>query len=669
MKSSQNILYELFLCTVMLLPNVSLVFAQEREAEAEVDLTLEDLFNVDVTVASKKAEKISDAPGVIYVLTNDELHRTGATTLKELLLRVPSFGFSSTALTSRSLPVMRGDMIKIQSSHILFLLNGRPVREFQEGGNNSDFFENFPVSVIDQIEVIRGPGSVLYGSDAFTGVVNIKTKQPPDRPLAASVTGHYEPPTGGGGMTDVQLKLGDVNIIAGGRYYTKPDWKPTYTHAYWDLEAESLDDSLVDDDIVWDEGPGIFLDINYKGLSLMGSYVGWKASAFQNKNDIMTRKLFGNFGYEVDFTDNWSMNMNFTGVRHNVFTKAPDFIRRKSNNFLLENTQIVTLFDRLNIVAGGTVSFAKGYEKDIATYDGLLVPSGITAEGESWSFAGYTQVDYTFWEQLKLITGVQVNKKRGIKKHIAPRVGGIWHPIKEITVKSFYSEAFRLPSINELYMDYYIGLYGDENLKPEVVKTFDQSVSFQNDRIMVGLNYFYSKQTDIIQQAFKEGDTLWWARYFQNLGEITFSGVEIEGKWYITRELYLNGSMLYQDNHDSVYNVIPFPNFLAKGGISYSDERGITLSLFNTYQGDYSDKYKAGFNSEHQGPFHMLNFSSRFNITKIFTMKSSIKPSLLFKVDNIIGKESWVWEYGGFTDQAIPLIRGREFYIGLNLTL
>ena len=81
-------------------------------------------------------------------------------------------------MTDRSVIASRGDQVMPSSSHILFLINGRPVREVLEGGIKSEIYESFPVTVIDRIEVIRGPGSVLYGSQAFSAVINVVTKSP-----------------------------------------------------------------------------------------------------------------------------------------------------------------------------------------------------------------------------------------------------------------------------------------------------------------------------------------------------------------------------------------------------------------------------------------------------------------------------------------------------------
>jgi outer membrane receptor protein involved in Fe transport len=185
---------------------------------------------------------------------------------------------------------------------------------------------------------------------------------------------------------------------------------------------------------------------------------------------------------------------------------------------------------------------------------------------------------------------------------------------------------------------------------------------------MVGVNWFYSKQSDIIQQTLMAGS--FYERKYSNLGVVTFQGAELEGKWYLTKDLYLNGSLLYQDNHDSAYNVVPYANFGGKGGISYSHSRGVTLSVFDVYQGKLNNKFNGKLNNQGTGGvFQLLNFSSKFSIAKFFNMESKLEPSLLFKVDNIIGKEVWMYEYGGFSNEVIPTIRGREFFLGINLSL
>jgi outer membrane receptor for ferrienterochelin and colicin len=140
-------------------------------------LDLESLLDIEVVTASKVSESQSNAPGIISVVTHDELRRLEGTTLREILERVPGLASSTAYFTDRSMVAARGDQTKINGGHVLFLINGRPTREVLEGGLASDLLESFPVNVLERIEVSKGPGSVLYGSNAFSAVVNLITRE------------------------------------------------------------------------------------------------------------------------------------------------------------------------------------------------------------------------------------------------------------------------------------------------------------------------------------------------------------------------------------------------------------------------------------------------------------------------------------------------------------
>jgi outer membrane receptor for ferrienterochelin and colicins len=126
------------------------------------------------------------------VVTKDELRRFGGTTLREVLARVAGLNVSSGFFADPSVIAMRGDQTRTDSSfggHVLFLINGRPVREILAGGASSDLLESFPIGVLERIEITKGPGSVLYGSDAFSGVVNLITKKADGSGFRASGAG------------------------------------------------------------------------------------------------------------------------------------------------------------------------------------------------------------------------------------------------------------------------------------------------------------------------------------------------------------------------------------------------------------------------------------------------------------------------------------------------
>ena len=209
------------------------------------------------------------------------------------------------------------------------------------------------------------------------------------------------------------------------------------------------------------------------------------------------------------------------------------------------------------------------------------------------SFGFYTQVDYWLRQNTKLIGGFQANKVENIDMDIVPRLGLILYPSSYINIKALYSQAFRAPSINEIGLDH-PAMKGNPDLKSEKVGTIDVGVNYYREQFQCGVNYFFSKQTDIIFQ-----DRVNYAvPTYDNIGEVELQGVELEGKYYVNRNFFLTGSMLYQTSKDAEgdENVTPIANFGAKAGISYKSEKGVTVSLFNIYQGDLDVKYDTQVN-------------------------------------------------------------------------
>ncbi len=151
---------------------------EDKEIDELLSLDLEDLL---VTVASKKEEKIRNAPGIITVVTAEEIKKYGYTNLRDILDRQTSLLISGAHVYKIGRSNLRGVSQGIVDDSILILLNGRPIREAGSTGFNYDIYSGFPVEAIKQIELIRGPGSVIYGTNAMAGVINIVTKKNHDQ--------------------------------------------------------------------------------------------------------------------------------------------------------------------------------------------------------------------------------------------------------------------------------------------------------------------------------------------------------------------------------------------------------------------------------------------------------------------------------------------------------
>ncbi len=154
-------------------------------------LTLEDLLGIEVTSASKKLQRVSDAPAAIFVITQDDIRTSGATSIPELLRMVP--GIQVARLDSNKWAVTSRGFEGRFANKLLVLFDGRTVYTPLFSGV---FWEDqdYLLEDIDRIEVIRGPGASLWGANAVNGVINIITKHSKDTQgaLISSGAGTYE---------------------------------------------------------------------------------------------------------------------------------------------------------------------------------------------------------------------------------------------------------------------------------------------------------------------------------------------------------------------------------------------------------------------------------------------------------------------------------------------
>jgi iron complex outermembrane receptor protein len=162
---------------------------------AEVDsfaLSPEQLFNATVTSVSKTSEKLMDAPAAIYVLTNEDIMRSGATSIPEALRLVPGVQVARTHGGGWAISV-RGFANSGLGNKLLVLIDGRAVYDQLFSGVYWDV-QDTVLEDIDRIEVIRGPGATLYGANAVNGVINIITKSAKDTQggLVSAIAGNQD---------------------------------------------------------------------------------------------------------------------------------------------------------------------------------------------------------------------------------------------------------------------------------------------------------------------------------------------------------------------------------------------------------------------------------------------------------------------------------------------
>lgn len=148
--------------------------AQRAAADtAPMELSLEQLMGVEVRSVSRREERVFEAPAAVFVLTASDLRRTGVASVQEALQLVP--GVQAAQLRSSQWAIGSRGFAGQYANKLLVLIDGRSVYSRLFAGVIWEE-ENLPISEIERIEVIRGPGATLWGANAVNGVINIVTK-------------------------------------------------------------------------------------------------------------------------------------------------------------------------------------------------------------------------------------------------------------------------------------------------------------------------------------------------------------------------------------------------------------------------------------------------------------------------------------------------------------
>ncbi len=193
---------------------MNLVLAASQQLEGLLAMDLEELMNVEVTSAFKKAQNVKDVPAAVYVINQEDIRRSGATSIPELLRMVP--GVNVAKIDNGNWAISIRGFNGLFSDKLLVLMDGRILYDPLFSGVFWDVQDTI-LEDIDRIEVIRGPGASSWGTNAVNGVINIITKDSKDTQggLLSVTSGDQERFIG---SARYGFKLGDIGFA---RFYVK----------------------------------------------------------------------------------------------------------------------------------------------------------------------------------------------------------------------------------------------------------------------------------------------------------------------------------------------------------------------------------------------------------------------------------------------------------------
>ena len=167
--------------------SIALIFppiaSSKSDSEDLFSLSLQELIQVEVYTASQETETAAESAAIVSVITSDQLKQWGITSLHDVMSYVPGVVKSETYL-GQVIQTFRGVNPGLFNNKSLYLINGHPSYESLFGSTLLDYL---PIDMVERIEIVRSPASVLYGTNSMSGVINIITKQGEDNEDVATL--------------------------------------------------------------------------------------------------------------------------------------------------------------------------------------------------------------------------------------------------------------------------------------------------------------------------------------------------------------------------------------------------------------------------------------------------------------------------------------------------
>lgn len=632
------------------------VYAQESiPAEDLFEMDIEELLEVDVSVASKKAESHLEAPAVVVNVPKEEFTLFGDRNLHQLLQRQPSVYTRNSFVYSDNLAAFRGDMSTHAEMHTLILFNGRPIRESAQG-HNVNMYTSFPLTALDSVELIRGPGSVLYGSNAFTGVINLKSRVVPEQQEFSiySMAGshrYFDTIVSGGG------RYGELGIVA--------DVRAIDQHGY--------DYRLIDQAGVYGKenkfhrsfSAATHMEYRAFTLDIFGSdldaFAMGVAPFWSNPHhDLRNKKLFVNTGYRIDLQERAYVELNATyNLQENSLSRPqPQRVGTNTSDILGEVTLFTNPKDNMNFILGYLKEYRSNYKPEDNYFQSI-------PEYDHKPQSAYAQGDYKIGESVKFIAGTQWNESSQGHSDFVSRYGVILTPFERWGLKLLRGEAFRAPVTLESDLYDPPILVGNDDLKPEMVTTYDAQLFYQDKKTYAAVTYFNSTIEDLIIY-----NTSVSPMSYMNGGEQKFDGVEFETKRFLTSHWHLLGSFMYQNNKaDAGINPSVVPEKMAKLGAAYTWQDG-SASIFYSYFGTPPQINIPGVTlvvNDKPEAMNLLNMNVQMDVSKWMGFKKK-RSILTLRAENILNEEINVptFAYTG-SPNSFPYGPGMTFYTGMTI--
>jgi outer membrane receptor protein involved in Fe transport len=578
---------------ILLIILSSQLMAQSNESVATDEF--ESLINDVSEIATKKSLNIDYLPSVVTVIDGQTFVDAGIQNIGEALdmlpgiqMQVSPMGYTTTTVRGLKMPnAYLSDKIKI-------LIDGVAINDEVTGSSN--FYMDFPMQLVEKIEVLRGPNSTIYGAGAFYGTVNVITRlgnNKTEKQLFLG-TGSYEYRTTG---TNLNTSIGEWKLFADGYY------KQNNKSLAQKNRDQGTEEAMKDYSVGFKAINGGFEFLTRFKKSSYGNFYSFEGDLdpIPGKDQGHTNSYFlSQLSYKTSFNDyKLETKANFShresDIKANIYSLAHNidmfsnvgivptegfYTHEKSGEENLEAEVILTLpkIKSNDILVGAgvrQVNITKNYFYS-SLEDLIMQNEAAILSNPNYSNFRYRQErEPAFWanpttkllkdgvnrtigyayaqdlisvtDNIDLILGLRADDYSDYGTHISKRAGLVYRASDTMIFKLLYGSAFRVPTLIEAYQNGHINTRaGDSTIQPEETDTYEAAWIYSptfNHKF--SLNLFYSKLKNIID--LEEFDTT--IPGYQNFKQRYSKGVEFEYFYRTERahNLYFNATYVYSE--------------------------------------------------------------------------------------------------------------------------
>jgi len=620
-------IWKISLTIIFLFLTACACWAFEEKTDV-TEYTIEELMNVQVYGASKFDQKIIEAPSSVSIVSSNDIKKYGYRTLADILKSLRSFLITNDR--NYSYINVRGfGHSGDYNSRILILIDGHRINDniFDQALIGNEFI--LDVDLIDRVEVIRGPGSSLYGNNAFFAVINIVTRSGMDLKIGelSGSAGSYD--TYKGRLSLAHRFENGLDIIASGSIL---DSKGQYLF-FREFDNPATNSGIAKD-CDFERNHNLFSKLSFHDFTLEAAYVsrtkGIPTASFGTdfndpRNRTTDEQSYIDLKYDHQFENELSVTARFFYDHYSY--KGTYVYSEVLNHDIAEGewwgSEVIvnkTMLQKHHLTAGAEYQF--NTKQDQRNYDESPYSLYLDDKRNSKKWALYIQDEFKIRDNLILTAGVRHDHYDTFGGTTNPRFALIYKPFERTIFKILYGTAFRAPNTYELYYSTSAGEQKSNlDLKPEKIRTYELVYEqyFGNNFRMTTAAFYY-KVTDLISQKLDPADG---QMIFKNIDEVKAKGFEFELERRMESGIQGRLSYTFQKTEDALTGntLVNSPKHFAKLNIIVPVFQN---KLFVGMEEQYASKRKtlSGKNIDHSIVTNLTLLSQK--LTKGLEMSASI---------------------------------------------